>query len=100
MVQVGRELSLCKVVPLSYVINRDEVPEMVNFSDEMYESNTEHFHMIADLLTGLVYKRDNSEVHKFHKFLKNFAEAWMWIDKSEVVVRQCSNFAITIMVRH
>ena len=41
-------------VPLIYVIMRYEIPEMVNFTDEIYESDPEQFRMIAPHLTEAV----------------------------------------------
>ena len=41
-------------VPLRYVIMRYEIPEMVNFTDEIYESDPEQFRMIAPHLTEAV----------------------------------------------
>ena len=54
---------------------------MVNLTDKIYESDPENCHMIVSPLTGAVYKRGNSEVHKFLKSLTQVTEAWKGIEK-------------------
>ena len=63
------------IVPLRYVISRDEVPDTVNFTDGIYDSNKEHYRMILSPLTGVVYKWYNIEVHNFLKFPTQGTEA-------------------------
>ena len=64
-----------KGVPLIYVITRDEFTDRVNFTDEIYKFDPYHCRMITTSLTDTVYKRDNSEVHKFLKYLTQVTEA-------------------------
>ena len=52
---------------------------MVNFTDAIYKSDTEHFRTVAAPLTSAVDKRDNREVHKFFKYLTQGSYSWKWI---------------------
>ena len=68
-------------VPLIYVTRKDKVPEIINIKYGIYNSNTEHFRMIAPPLTGMVYKKDKIEFHKFLKYPTQGTYACEWIEK-------------------
>ena len=68
---------------MAYVIRKNDAPVTIMFDDVAYDVEIEDYRINALPLSGKVFKRDNTEVHKFLKYLTQGTKSWKWIENSK-----------------